>query len=89
MDDRPVPGKTYRRRDVLGWFGFRKRVVFRSTITCPHCGKVTTEQMPSNACVYFFICTRCQQTVKPLPGKCCVYCSYGTVKCPPAQRGEN
>jgi hypothetical protein len=23
--------------------------------------------------------------LKPLPGDCCVICSYGTVKCPPVQ----
>lgn len=27
--------------------------------------------------------------VKPKPGDCCVYCSYGTVPCPPIQeRGK-
>jgi hypothetical protein len=24
--------------------------------------------------------------IEPRPGDCCVYCSYGSVKCPSAQR---
>ncbi|WP_321163938.1 GDCCVxC domain-containing (seleno)protein, partial [Idiomarina zobellii] len=27
--------------------------------------------------------------LKPLKGDCCVYCSYGTVKCPPIQEGQS
>ncbi len=26
---------------------------------------------------------------KPLSGDCCVFCSYGDVKCPPIQLGED
>jgi hypothetical protein len=26
--------------------------------------------------------------LRPKPGDCCVFCSYGSVKCPP-MRGEN
>ncbi|MEL6103792.1 MAG: GDCCVxC domain-containing (seleno)protein, partial [Pseudomonadota bacterium] len=32
-------------------------------------------------------CTSCKTVLKPLPGDCCVYCSYGTVACPPIQEG--
>ena len=27
--------------------------------------------------------------LKPKAGDCCVYCSYGTVACPPIQQGGN
>ncbi|MGH7537526.1 MAG: GDCCVxC domain-containing (seleno)protein [Gemmatimonadales bacterium] len=33
----------------------------------------------------------CQKLLRPKPGDCCVFCSYGSVECPPrqfdAQRG--
>jgi hypothetical protein len=56
-----------------------------STLTCPNCGHQTTERMPTDACVYFYVCTACGDTIKPLPGDCCVFCSYGSVPCPPIQ----
>ena len=64
-----------------------------STLTCPRCGKVSTETMPTDACQYFYDCRHCGTVVKPLPGDCCVFCSYGDVPCPPIQearqRGES
>lgn len=66
----------------------RKKIVFFSVFTCPHCGKRSRDQMQSNACVYFYPCLGCGRMVTPLPGKCCVYCSYGTEKCPPKQMEE-
>jgi hypothetical protein len=59
----------------------------QSTITCPHCGHQATETMPANACVAFYDCKECGETLKPLPGSCCVFCSYGSVPCPPIQQG--
>lgn len=56
-----------------------------STLTCPHCGHARTERMPTDACQWFYECTHCGAILKPLPGDCCVYCSYGTVPCPPIQ----
>ena len=50
---------------------------------CPNCGHKKTETMPTDACVYFYECENCKTRLKPLQGDCCVYCSYGTVKCPP------
>lgn len=41
--------------------------------------------MPTDACQWFYECIACHALLKPLPGDCCVYCSYGTVKCPPVQ----
>jgi hypothetical protein len=58
----------------------------QSTLTCPHCGHLATETMPMNACVAFYDCKGCGETLKPLPGSCCVFCSYGSVPCPPIQQ---
>ena len=57
----------------------------RSTITCPHCGARTEERMPEDACRYFYACPQCGARLKPKPGDCCVFCSYGDVPCPPVQ----
>ena len=58
-----------------------------STITCPHCGRHETETMPTDACQYFYECNGCGAVLKPKPGDCCVFCSYGDIKCPPIQSG--
>ena len=59
----------------------------QSTLTCPHCGHQAAETMSTNACVAFYNCKGCGETLKPLPGSCCVFCSYGSVPCPPIQQG--
>ncbi|AII54468.1 hypothetical protein N008_21320 (plasmid) [Hymenobacter sp. APR13] len=41
--------------------------------------------MPTDACQWFYECTSCHTVLKPLAGDCCVFCSYGTVPCPPIQ----
>jgi hypothetical protein len=56
-----------------------------STLRCPHCGLETTETMPLNACIWFHECSGCHALLKPKPGDCCVFCSYGSVPCPPVQ----
>ncbi len=43
--------------------------------------------MPTDACQFFYECKGCGVLLKPLPGDCCVYCSYGDVPCPPIQAG--
>ncbi|WP_081945520.1 GDCCVxC domain-containing (seleno)protein [Thalassotalea sp. ND16A] len=62
-------------------------VILKSRLTCPHCGYSKTETMPTNACLYFYQCCGCNTVFKPLKGDCCVFCSYGNVKCPPVQQG--
>jgi hypothetical protein len=61
-------------------------VVKRSTLTCPECGHSREEQMPEDSCLFFYRCTACDTILKPQPEDCCVFCSYGTVKCPPIQQ---
>lgn len=56
-----------------------------SEITCPHCGHRKVEEMPTDACQFFYECGACHVRVHPKPGDCCVFCSYGSVPCPPVQ----
>ena len=62
-------------------------VLLQSVITCPNCGHSKEETMPTDSCQFFYQCDGCNEVLKPLDGDCCVYCSYGTVKCPPIQQG--
>lgn len=63
------------------------KVTLRSTLTCPDCGHAADETMPTDACQWFYECMSCAAVLRPKPGDCCVYCSYGTVACPPIQEG--
>lgn len=60
-----------------------------SELTCPECGGKKREEMPTDACQYFYDCTHCGVVLKPEKGDCCVFCSYGTVPCPPIQAGDD
>ena len=62
-------------------------VILHSTLTCPRCGGVSVETMPDDACQWFYDCRHCGAVLRPLPGDCCVFCSYGDVACPPKQSG--
>ena len=61
----------------------------RSVITCPKCGHRAEETMPINACLFFYDCPACDAKLKPKPGDCCVFCSYGSMPCPPIQTGAS
>jgi hypothetical protein len=63
-------------------------VIPDSELTCPQCGYKSVETMPVNHCQYFYECRGCGTLLKPLPGDCCVFCSYGTVPCPPVQQAR-
>jgi hypothetical protein len=70
----------------FGWtMEKNKNVILESTITCPHCGYREKEAMPTDACQWFYECKDCKSLLKPLAGDCCVFCSYGTIPCPPIQ----
>ena len=64
-------------------------MILSSTITCPECGAAKTETMPVDACLFFYTCTGCGKRLRPKPGDCCVFCSYGSVPCPPIQAEHN
>jgi hypothetical protein len=57
----------------------------QSIVTCPRCGGTSTEEMPDGACVYLYECPHCATLLRAEPGDCCVFCSYGSVPCPPIQ----
>jgi hypothetical protein len=64
-------------------------VVLESEITCQRCGHKKQEVMPENACMFFYECNKCHALLKPFKGDCCVFCSYGTEKCPPIQLNKS
>ena len=60
-------------------------VELRSVLTCPECGTRHEEIMPTDYCQFFYDCRSCGALLRPKHGDCCVYCSYGTMLCPPMQ----
>jgi hypothetical protein len=65
-----------------------KPIVLESTLTRPRCGREETETMPTDACQWFYECKGCGALLQPKGGDCCVFCSYGSVPCPPIQEGN-
>ena len=63
-------------------------VLPRSVLTCPACGHQAELQMPIDSCLFFHECEACKTVLRPNPGDCCVFCSFGSVKCPPIQLAE-
>jgi len=57
----------------------------QSVISCPGCGTPKTERMPTDACRIVHECAWCGMMIRPKPRDCCVFCSYGSVPCPPIQ----
>ena len=57
----------------------------RSEITCPLCGHRKVEEMPTDACEFFYECEGCGAILRPKAGDCCVFCSYGSIPCPSIQ----
>ena len=60
-------------------------IILQSVLTCPDCGHKKEETMPTDACQFFYQCENCKARLKPKKGDCCVFCSYGSVSCPPIQ----
>ena len=60
-------------------------ITLESVITCPECGFAKRDLMPTDACQFFYECAGCKRLLRPKPGDCCVFCSYGSVACPPMQ----
>ncbi len=61
-----------------------KEIITKSVLTCPVCGHKKEEEMPVETCLYLYECENCKTLLKPRRGDCCVFCSYGTKKCPSA-----
>ncbi len=64
-------------------------VALNSVLTCPKCGHAKQEIMPTDACQFFYECESCRALLRPKPGDCCVFCSFGSIKCPPVQRQKS
>ncbi|MCK5359095.1 MAG: hypothetical protein KAJ95_00630 [Gammaproteobacteria bacterium] len=63
-------------------------IELKSELTCPQCGHKSIETMPTDNCLYYYDCQGCGTLLKPTQGDCCVFCSYGTVPCPPIQEAR-
>lgn len=61
-------------------------ITIDAMLTCPVCGFAKQETMPTGACQVRYRCTQCGVMLRPMQGDCCVYCSYGSVPCPPIQQ---
>jgi hypothetical protein len=59
--------------------------ILKSMLTCPQCGHATEEEMPVDSRRFFHECIQCHTLMRPRAGDCCVFCSYGSIKCPPVQ----
>ncbi|WP_114436320.1 GDCCVxC domain-containing (seleno)protein [Marinilabilia salmonicolor] len=57
------------------------QVILKSIITCPQCGFQKEETIPEDSCQFVYECKNCHTVLKPKQGDCCVFCSFGTVKC--------
>ena len=66
-----------------------KDIILKSIITCPKCAHKEEELMPTDACQWYYECKGCGVLLKPKHGDCCVFCSYGSVPCPPIQEGTD
>ncbi|MEM7041345.1 MAG: GDCCVxC domain-containing (seleno)protein [Pseudomonadota bacterium] len=65
-----------------------RSVELQSELTCPACHHKSGRVMPTDACLFFHECEGCKTLLRPKPGDCCVFCSYGTVPCPPIQEAR-
>lgn len=63
-------------------------IKLEATITCPSCSYKQIKKMPTDSCLFFYECPNCKIMLKPKQGDCCVFCSFGSVKCPPIQNGS-
>ncbi len=45
--------------------------------------------MATDSCQFYYLCKACGELLRPLEGHCCVFCSYGSVKCQPIQLGDD
>jgi hypothetical protein len=70
-------------------FAMQPAPILESALTCPVCGYTSIERMPVDACVFFYECAGCHTLLRPRPGDCCVFCSFGSVACPPMQQATS
>lgn len=64
-------------------------VVRESTLVCPRCNHGERMMMAENSSLVVHVCQSCGLEMHRLPGNCCLFCTWGTVPCPTAQRAYN
>jgi len=57
----------------------------RSILTCPTCGAQSEPEMPADACIFFLEREVCHALSRPKTGDCRVFCSCGSLPCPPVR----
>lgn len=63
-----------------------RHIEMSSILTCPKCGYIKSEEMPTERHQRFYACKNCNLVIMPKHGSCCVFCSYGNIPCPSAQK---
>jgi hypothetical protein len=66
-----------------------KKINLNSVITCPVCGFSKEETMPIMAYQLIYECANCGEILSPKEDNCCVFCSFGDMKCPAVQERGN
>jgi len=61
------------------------KYIYVSTVKCPSCGFERQETMLEGSTVHFYLCHNCDILLKTKEDECCIFCSYGSVPCPPNQ----
>ena len=73
------------RFSLLTKLGFARRTINRtSTLYCPHCIAGSHERMPMDRTLHEFQCIL--RSVQHGPDEYCIYCAFGSRKCPQKQR---
>ena len=62
-----------------------KRLIYGITLKCPHCGAEQNANMPSAGRKMALSCRSCNIIIFKKQESCCVFCSYGEIKCPVEQ----
>ncbi|WP_423231519.1 GDCCVxC domain-containing (seleno)protein [Burkholderia cenocepacia] len=55
-------------------------------LTFLNCGVARCETMSTDSCQFFYECPACHTVSRPKSGDCSVFCSFGSVPCPPGQQ---
>ncbi|MDP2089154.1 MAG: GDCCVxC domain-containing (seleno)protein [Flavobacteriaceae bacterium] len=61
------------------------KIELNSTITCLHCNYQKEKEMPLNSCLFVY---QCETLIKPDKDDSCIFCSYGSITCPPVQENH-
>jgi hypothetical protein len=64
----------------------KNKLIHHTHLACPFCSFREELEIPVDFCLISHRCTNCNMQIKPTPGDCCVFCSYGDVLCIPKQQ---